>query len=660
MAKGTFNFFELHAEKIVLGICGAFALAMLWMYIISSPNVIEFNGEKVGPRELDERILTAAQRMDEKRKRAEPPKIEVPSFREEVRSLQDKGILAAGGAGMPVEPTLRLAGAFGKEIKIEGLEEQAESGVVDLVTPLKPSIPKVRTGRSVAARTPTVLLAAESPQPNQPKDATKVESSEFPWVSVAVYFDKLAQAAEMEKARYASYRRKVYVAGVDMQRQEVQANGEYSEWQDVPRCKAALDLKIPDPLFDERSSTLTNKGDIERAYGQVRSMQQAILQPPFYNVEVGDIWDLPPLPGWEETEAEEPAATGEPKPPKERKPKPKDRPQPPVNPRMPPMPPSGGEGGGGGRPGRGGGVMGEGSSEFYQPQGVNTEGRAKAEAKKVMQNALKEAKMALMRDKDYGKAMDRANSVKNNPDATKAMQRQAEALIKDIEKKLSGKDKSSIITRLAGSGGGGPPLITHPERGSQVVAWAHDDTVEPGKTYRYRVRVNLWNRYVGQNRFVRDPSGARQALIHGAWSDPSEPVSVTPSTYFFLASERKDRSQASVEVYKWRNGSWVKNTFEVGVGDVIGGVKKTKLEEFDEKDRQLTEDVDFTTGAVVLDLRFDEVVDLRVPQSKTDFTYRPKPSLVMVYLEPADGQIKERILDADRSDPLRTKLEEEL
>ncbi len=179
MAKGTFNFFELHAEKLVLGVGGAFALAMLWMFIISSPNVIEFNGEKVGPRELDERILTAAQRMDEKRKRAEPPKIEVPSFREEVRSLQDKGILA-GGAGMPVEPVLRLAGEFGREIKIEGLEEQAESGVVDLVTPLKPSIPKVRTGRSVAVRAPTVVLTSESPSPNQPKDATKVESSEFP------------------------------------------------------------------------------------------------------------------------------------------------------------------------------------------------------------------------------------------------------------------------------------------------------------------------------------------------------------------------------------------------------------------------------------------------------------------------------------------------
>ncbi|HQL55667.1 MAG TPA: hypothetical protein PLQ87_13235, partial [Phycisphaerae bacterium] len=42
-----------------------------------------------------------------------------------------------------------------------------------------------------------------------------------------------------------------------------------------------------------------------------------------------------------------------------------------------------------------------------------------------------------------------------------------------------------------------------------------------------------------------------------------------------------------------------------------------------------------------------------------EFSYREAKSLVLVYLDPADGQVKERIADVDRSDPLYTKLKAE-
>ena len=89
-------------------------------------------------------------------------------------------------------------------------------------------------------------------------------------------------------------------------------------------------------------------------------------------------------------------------------------------------------------------------------------------------------------------------------------------------------------------------------------------------------------------------------------------------------------------------------------------MQKIKTDDTDDKGKPVYEEVDFSTGAVVLDLRFDEPVDVRTARGKGEFAYSPRPSLVMVYLEPADGQVKERVLEFDKYDPLKKKLDDEL
>ncbi len=148
-------------------------------------------------------------------------------------------------------------------------------------------------------------------------------------------------------------------------------------------------------------------------------------------------------------------------------------------------------------------------------------------------------------------------------------------------------------------------------------------------------------------------------MLYGDWSLPSEPIAVTPSTYFFLSSGTFDQSGANVDVFKWRQGEWMKQRFvDVQIGKVIGEVKKVKTDDYDENGKPLREDIDFGTGVVVLDLRFAEPIDVRASAGrKGEFVYRSQTSVVMVYLEPADGQVKERILALDRHDPLRKKLQ---
>jgi hypothetical protein len=52
-------------------------------------------------------------------------------------------------------------------------------------------------------------------------------------------------------------------------------------------------------------------------------------------------------------------------------------------------------------------------------------------------------------------------------------------------------------------------------------------------------------------------------------------------------------------------------------------------------------------------------VKVRLAKGKGQFDYTERKSLVLVYLDPADGQVKERIQAMDASDPLRKKLKEQ-
>ena len=54
-----------------------------------------------------------------------------------------------------------------------------------------------------------------------------------------------------------------------------------------------------------------------------------------------------------------------------------------------------------------------------------------------------------------------------------------------------------------------------------MATWFHDDTVEPGKTYRYRLRVDLWNRYVNEPKNLANPEDARRVVLAGEWSQPA-------------------------------------------------------------------------------------------------------------------------------------------
>lgn len=648
MSNRWLQLIEMHVEKGVLGLTALFMALMLWMYLIRSPYTASYSGRELGPRELMEAVRQDAERLDNAMRSAQAPSIEPVNFSEELKKHHNLGIFAdAKGAAPALPPDLRRVASFGRPIMVPGLEEAeaAEtSGNIVLVSPLRTTQPKARTGRSLAVREQLRIDALGQTDSAVASEAAK--SVETGWVTIAAYYDKKAQYDEMIKAGYATYRANAYVAGLEVQRQEMLSNGEFSEWQDVKPGEAMPKYELPTPMFDDQTGELINKNDVRQAYDLVKAAQTTLLQPPFFLVEAGDFWEIPPIEGYEHEEEDSAAAAVE------------EQAFAAASPR------------GGGRapapPARGGGRTPAGGGRAAAPTaGGRTGGAAatptvsdsRADARKQIREDLKNARKNLGL-KQYEEARRLAEMVVANTSATKGDVRQAKELIKNAARWMK-------IQETRAMGRGGRPgssaseaveLVTHPE--TKVPAlWFHDDTVEPGKTYRYRMRIKLWNRYVGLLRAMKDSEQAKQVVVTGDWSVPSEPITVRPSSYYFLSSGQEP-DVASFDVWKWRKGRWHRQRFDVKPGNVIGETRKIKTGEYNEKGEEIETEVDFGTGAVLMDIRFDAPLKARWPMKDGEFNYRDVTSIIITYLDPADGQVKERSQFEDRNDPKNKELRE--
>ncbi|MCH8805098.1 MAG: hypothetical protein IH986_03310 [Planctomycetes bacterium] len=670
MKKGSLTAFEMHVEKIALFGAAAFALVMTWMYLIGSPNTVSYNGQDVSPDELDEMILTSAQELESRVRTATIDNSAVEGYSDQLRERHKAGILvdATSSEERPaLPPALRLASAFGTAIEVPGLEDAEASGSVKVVTPLRPDRPAVRTGRSLVhvVQNPLGNTDAADAKP----EAEPAEPKEIAWVSIAAYFPKKAQRDEMTAAGYAPYRAKVYFVGIDVERQEVLATGEYSEWNDVERGKAMPRIDTADPAVDDETGVIVNNQDIKQTFDLLRASQYALMQPPFYAIEAGDDWDIPPIEGFDVEEEEEEVDQREFE--RDRESERKRRAQRNTRRRTPRV----SQHGRGGERGRRGGIGVVGGGGGFD-EGIsvssprNNDARERREGAKRAREDFKEANRAY-RSKEYDRARNLLNTVINNEHATRGTVGRAKKILASVEKRLgtggdsmAGGPRFAGVSNLGEMGGPNQPgfLIIHPdEERSDPAIWFHDDSVESGKTYRYRMRARLWNRYVGRLKAVANVENAKKTVLAGDWSLPSDPITVAPSTHFFVNGARLGaQGVATIDVWKWRHGEWLKQRFDVEVGDVIGDVKRVKVEEYDEDGKQIRADVDFATGAIVLDLRFKQPVRERQRRGKEgQFSYKETTTVVMVYLDPADGQVKEKSQALDKYDPIRAKLKDQ-
>ena len=140
----------------------------------------------------------------------------------------------------------------------------------------------------------------------------------------------------------------------------------------------------------------------------------------------------------------------------------------------------------------------------------------------------------------------------------------------------------------------------------RILVWTHDLDVEANRVYRYRVRVEMYNPFFARtNQLVSEQqslaTGFSLASAVGPWSNP---VTVSPPVSFFLMRATPGDGglglgTASVEVFAFRDGRRRSQTFSVQPGDVIGEVASVRVAGRNEGE------VDFSTGWYVIDILAD-------------------------------------------------------
>ncbi|HSG71578.1 MAG TPA: hypothetical protein VLA12_14245, partial [Planctomycetaceae bacterium] len=158
-----------------------------------------------------------------------------------------------------------------------------------------------------------------------------------------------------------------------------------------------------------------------------------------------------------------------------------------------------------------------------------------------------------------------------------------------------------------------------------------DFDVEPGRVYRYQVRIKYKNPNFGKPiELLASPELADAQSIFSEWSDPTPPVAIRPKAKYYLTKVDYDSARAeyvaNLSVFQWQQetGTVVHQTLQTEVGDQIGAQFKTKVVNPLEETYE-SAPVSITTGDYLVDL-FPSA-ELKVASSLPDLGKVPSVAL---------------------------------
>jgi len=109
----------------------------------------------------------------------------------------------------------------------------------------------------------------------------------------------------------------------------------------------------------------------------------------------------------------------------------------------------------------------------------------------------------------------------------------------------------------------------------KVLVWLHDSSLQPGRTYRYRMRLKFINPLLTYANSVVQEQDARQPYVYSPYSQWSDPVRVPRVTEFFVTGQ--SNNAVRVAIFTRHYGQEVMDQFTVLPGQPIGAVKAMTL-----------------------------------------------------------------------------------
>jgi len=613
MAKQLVHPIERHVEKAVLGLTGLALVAVIALYVVTSPNQIELGQESVSPSTIDGKVAQKAADVIGRLRAAEPktPKYD-PLFDKFAGSLEPLG-----------RTPLPMAVAIGPEVPIVD-PKGTPTGQADLVKVNRPAKPTVSHGRG------TIVVAATGGLPRYvPVD----------WVTVSAMFDVKAQS-ELQRSEYGATREEVVFAPPEIQRRLRLPDGSWSDgdWVDV---KPWPSVSVPSPptitLLDEGGKPVVNKDQlktIEKFSSDLQhsKMQLEILRPMPPTMVLPTRWALPIITSYRDVMKQDDEYLSE-----SPSPDPIDR----------------------------YGVSGEAPKRKEAPVGLSpAEQHAHnlQEGQKLLESARKNNS-----DDDAIKAYNLAQDIIGDRAASAVDKTKAEKLKADAEQVQRDIKRALVAPGGAPLPGGKPAdqpaAVKKPkEKLRMQQVWAHDaaeNSIHDGKTYQYRIRFRIYNRLAGLPDKFKKPELASTVFIAGDWSEPSDPVVIEPATKFFITSDNQKDEEIGVEFFQWFGGVWVKpaRRIKATVGETIRDRQRTFAPAIDNPEVVDNPEVDFLADATIVDIDFDRAFRERkagtTPKGVKFGT--PSPSCSVVFVD-SQGRLHERLVSLDKGHPEKREM----
>ncbi|MFA5423161.1 MAG: hypothetical protein WC374_04830 [Phycisphaerae bacterium] len=549
MASKGGNFISEHIEKIILPIIGIFCLWVLFTRVIITPNSVDYQGRKYAPGQVDEKIAQQAEMLQANL--SLPPK--------------------------PVQEQLEDANQYARYV----LAFDDPVGSID--TSYWPEVPlpvneKVWDGRQYSVPQPPVINEAKAGmiralayipvhelRMGESYEKADVEPNDLDLVTVEAklqvgqlyesFYENFAGPSVKPQWRDLNLAKPVFAA-VQLERSKLEKDGQWGQWEQVPRLK-----------IDGMSSMFKIVEDINalpRGGLKVRMLQfskplvmSSLLQPDSYDIaSAAEEWFPPSFHEMyinvvKSMEAAERRAEME-KMKKEREQQMASARSARDSRRSSATRTSSDSSGGGGGLSAytGGGGGGESSSRRNRP---------------VMSRDSRDNKKEELRQK----------------------REQERQTITDVYEEFE-------LASITGD-------TQFSEESDSLLFWAMDDTVEPGSIYRYRIRLGVFNPIAGTQELAADSEEYKDKVI--IWSDYADAgtVEVPKRVYFFAKEIQKAADSVQVEVCRYALGNWYNKDYVVEPGEVIGRLDAPQPQGEVAQGVLIPEIVNFSTSAMMVD-----------------------------------------------------------
>ncbi len=576
MRKKGGNFFEEHVEKMILFVVGILCIWLLITRVIISPNKVSYGNEKIGPGRIDLRISGEAEllknKLDSRPESLPPYTPRIDAF----ASLVDVPISDVDvGRHLPLPIHSTTDFSEKQKYRIPWV------GDIDGTT-----IEYIRA----VAYVPTLEIDEENPyemmicQPNDIDFVTVAGLFDIAGLYRRFYDSFAGDDVEEEQWRDPCLAVPIF-ASVQLQRQELVGDGIWSQWQIVPRTKI-------DP-WKKMFESVEEVAGLPPGGIQVRLLQfdnpkvrMALLQPQAYKIASAKEEWFPPILHKKykeqlaememelrrrEQEAERLEREQENEKLREEREKARED-----------------------RRGRGTDTR----------SGFGSRGRYDDTTRGDTRSGSRRSRDRLTRTEGagtYGSESDAA-SIRRQEREERAREREERLAAMRAETKRTSVD--DIYRELDGI------LIVERTDFTRLreplTFWAHDDTVEPGKSYRYRIRLGVFNPVAGTSKFYEEDADLKnQIVLWSEFSGVEEIVKVPGTLYFFPLDVQEAAGSVTVDIAKYSLGYWYTKGFAVKPGEEIGTVAEYVPQE--EKTGGLLapglyEMIDYSTGAVLVDL----------------------------------------------------------